>query len=44
MFPIRVLPGEEAVRYRDELEEVARACGEKRRRFDNLHLFFSVGL
>ena len=40
LFPIRVLPAVEAVRYRDELEEVARAVGEKRRRFDNLHLYF----
>jgi non-haem Fe2+, alpha-ketoglutarate-dependent halogenase len=41
VFPIRVLAAEEAVRYRDELEKVAQACGdEKRRRFDNLHLFF----
>lgn len=41
LFPIRILSAAEAVRYRDALEQVAKACSEgHRRRFDNLHLFF----
>lgn len=45
LFPIRVLSGTDAVRYRDALEQVAQVCGDDhnrdyRRRFDNLHLFF----
>ena len=41
LFPVRVLSGSEAARYRDALESVASQCGEGyRRRFDNLHLFF----
>jgi ectoine hydroxylase-related dioxygenase (phytanoyl-CoA dioxygenase family) len=43
LFPVQVLSAAEIVEYRDALESVAASCrGDgKRRRFDNLHLFFS---
>ena len=42
LFPLPVLSADEVAGYRDALESVAASCrGEgKRRRFDNLHLFF----
>jgi len=42
LFPVPVLSAGEVASYRDALESVAASCrgDRKRRRFDNLHLFF----
>ena len=43
LFPVRVLSADQVTGYRDSLESVAasfRGAGNRRRRFDNLHLFF----
>lgn len=41
IFPLRVMSGEKASFFRDELESLARSCSDNpRKRFDSLHLFF----